>query len=121
MENVGTSTRKTESGYNSSVTFYEAKNCNGCPLKCLCHKAKENRKIEVNHKLNQYRKNARELLTSEAGLYYRSRRPVEPKAVFGQTKANKQYDRFRYFGLEMIKMDFGIFAIAFNIGKNVEL
>ena len=117
MENVGTSTRKSESGYSSTVTFYEAKNCNGCPFKCLCHKAKENRRIEVSHKLNEYRKNARELLTSEEGLYHRSRRPIEPEAVFGQTKANKHYDRFRHFGLEMIKMDFGIFAIAFNIGK----
>jgi len=117
MENTGTSTRKSESGYKSTVTFYETKNCNGCPLKCLCHKAKENRRIEVNHKLNEYRKNARDLLTSKEGLEHRSRRPIEPEAVFGQTKANKQYERFRHFGLEMIKMDFGIFAIAFNIGK----
>ena len=32
-------------------------------------------------------------------------------------KANKQYNRFRHFGLDKIKMDFAIFAIAFNIGK----
>ena len=57
------------------------------------------------------------MLTSEEDLEHRSRRPIEPEAVFGQTKANKQYERFRHFGLEMIKMDFGIFAIAFNIGK----
>jgi hypothetical protein len=43
--------------------------------------------------------------------------PVEPEAVFGQIKANKQYNRFRHFGLDKVKMDFGIFAIAFNIGK----
>jgi len=117
MENAGTATRKSESGYSSTVTFYEAKSCNECPLKCLCHKAKENRRIEVNHKLNEYRKNARNLLTSEEGLYHRRRRPIEPEAVFGQTKANKQYYRFRHFDLELIKMDFGIFAVAFNIGK----
>jgi hypothetical protein len=117
MENVGTSTRKSENGYTSKTTFYEAKNCNRCPLKALCHKSKENRRIEVNHKLNEYRKNARDLLTSEEGLYHRSRRAIEPEAVFGQAKSNKQYDRFRHFGIEMIKMDFGIFAIAFNMGK----
>jgi transposase len=117
MENVGTSKRKSESGYSSTVTFYEAKKCNGCTFKCLCHKAKENRRIEVNHKLNEYRKNARQLLTCEEGLYHRCRRPIEPEAVFGQTKANKHYERFRHFGIEMIKMDFGIFAIAFNLGK----
>ena len=117
MEKVGNSTRKSESGYVSNITFYEAKNCTGCPLKCLCNKAKENRRIEVNHKLNEYRRKARERLTSEEGLLHRSRRPIEPEAVFGQTKANKQYDRFRHFGLDKVKMDFAIFAIAFNIGK----
>jgi len=117
MEKVGTSTRKSESGYVSNTTFYQAKNCNGCPLKCLCYKAKGNRKIEINHKLNEYRQKARELLTSEEGLLHRSRRPIEPEAVFGQTKANKQYYRFRHFELDKVKMDFAIFAVAFNIGK----
>ena len=117
MEKVGTSTRKSESGYVSNTTLYQAKRCAGCPLKCLCHNAKGNRQIEVNHQLNEYRRKARELLTSEEGLYHRSRRPIEPEAVFGQTKANKQYYRFRHFGLDKIKTDFAIFAVAFNIGK----
>ena len=117
MSNVGTAERKSESGYISTVTFYEAKNCTECPLKCLCHKAKENRRIEVNHKLNEHRKKARELLASEEGLLHRSRRPIEPEAVFGQTKANNHYERFRHFDLALIKMDFAIYGIAFNIGK----
>jgi len=117
MEKIGTSKRKSASGYISNTTVYEAKNCTNCPLKCLCHKAKGNRSIEINHKLNEYRKNARERLTSEEGLLHRSRRPIEPEAVFGQTKANKQYSRFRHFQLDKIKMDFAVFAIAFNIGK----
>jgi transposase len=117
MEKAGKSIRKSESGYVSNNTFYEAKNCTGCQLRCLCHKAKENRRIEVNYKLNEYRRKARELLTSEEGLLHRSRRPIEPEAVFGQTKADKHYERLRHFGLDKIKMDFAIFAIAFNIGK----
>ena len=117
MDKIGISTRKSENGYVSNTTIYEAKNCTGCPLKCLCHKAKGNRQIEINHKPGQYRKNARELLTSEEGLFHRRRRPIEPESVFGQTKANKQYNRFRHFGLDKVKMDFAIFAVAFNIGK----
>ena len=117
MNKIGCSTRKSESGYVSNLTLYQAKNCNRCPLKCLCHKAKGNRRIEINYNLNQYRQKARELLTSPKGLLHRSRRPIEPEAVFGQTKANKQYDRFRHFSLDRVKMDFAIFAIAFNIGK----
>ena len=117
MENIGNSTRTSESGYVSKATLYQAKNCNGCPLKCLCHNAIGNRKIEINHQLNQYRRQARELLTSDEGHLHRSKRPIEPEAVFGQTKTNKHYNRFRHFGLDKVKMDFSIFAVAFNIGK----
>jgi len=35
----------------------------------------------------------------------------------GQTKAGKQYDKFRHFGLDKVKMEFAIFAIAFNNEK----
>jgi hypothetical protein len=117
MEKIGNSTRKSESGFISKTSLYEAKNCTGCPLKCLCHKAKGNRRIEINHNLNAHRNKARERLTSEEGLQHRRRRPIEPEAVFGQTKSNKQYNRLRHFGLDKIEMDFAIFAIAFNLGK----
>jgi hypothetical protein len=103
--------------YVSHTTLYRVKNCTGCPLRCLCYQGKGNCQIEINHKLNQYRQKARELLTCEEGLLHRSRRPIEPEAVFGQTKANKQYDRFLHFDLDKVKMDLAIFAVAFNIGK----
>lgn len=117
MEKAGTTTRKSASGYVSNTSIYEAKNCHGCPLKCLCNNAKGNRRIEVNHNLNRHKQKARELLTSEEGRLHRSRRPIEPEAVFGQTKANKQYNRFRHFDKDKVMMDFAIFAIAFNMGK----
>lgn len=44
---------------------------------------------------------------------------MEVEAVFGQIKWNKGYKRFRHVGLEKIIMDFGILAIAFNIGKMI--
>ena len=97
-----------------------AKNCNGCPLRGLCHSAQGPRRIEVNHNLNRLRNQARKLLTSEEGLMHRSRRPIEPEAVFGQTKSNKGYDRFRHFDEEKpekVLSDFAIFAVAFNMQK----
>jgi len=117
MANAGTATRKRESGYVSKAIIYQAENCDCCPLKSHCYPVEGNRRIEINHKLNGYRKKARELLISEEGLKHRRKRSTEPEAVFGQTKANKQYNRFRHFGLDKVKMDFAIFAIAFNIGK----
>jgi len=117
MEKIGTTTRKTDSGYISKISIYEAKNCQDCPLRCMCHNAKTNRRIEVNHNLNRHKQRARELLTSQEGLLHRSRRPIEPEAVFGQTKSNKHYNQFRHFDKDKVMMDFAIFAIAFNLGK----
>lgn len=59
MERVGTARGKTASGYVTESARYRAKNCNGCPLRCRCYKAKADRRIiEVNHKLNQYKRKA---------------------------------------------------------------
>ena len=116
MTRIGTSHLKTASGYRSENARYRAQNCNGCPLRCLCYKAKGDRRtIEVNHRLNGYKRKTRELLTSEEGLKHRGRRCVEPEAVFGQMKFNMAYRRFRHFGKDKVTMDFAFFAIAFNL------
>ena len=118
MTRIGTVHSKTASGYRSESARYRAHNCKGCPLRCLCYKAKGDRRIiEVNHRLNEYKRKARELLTSEDGLKHRGRRCVEPEAVFGQMKFNMAYRRFRHFGKDKVTMDFAFFAIAFNLKK----
>ena len=118
MTRIGTAHSKTASGYRSENARYRAQNCRGCPLRCLCYKDKSDRRtIEVNHRLNEYKRKARELLTSEEGLRHRGRRCIEPEAVFGQMKFNMAYRRFRHFGKDKVTMDFAFFAIAFNIKK----
>ena len=118
MTRTGTSYKKTASGYQGENALYRAQNCKGCPLRCLCYKAREDRRtIRVNHRLNGYKRKAREKLTSEEGLYHRGRRCIEPEAVFGQMKSNMAYRRFRHFGKDKVTMDFAFFAIAFNIKK----
>lgn len=117
MEHLYNTTRKSVSGFISNISVYRAQNCEGCPLRCLCHKSKQTRQIEVNHRLREYKRIARERLTSEEGIRMRKKRPIEPEAVFGQMKSNKSYHRFRHFGKEKVAMDFAIFAIAFNLLK----
>ena len=118
MTRIGTSHSKTASGYRSENARYRAQDCKGCPLRCLCYKSKEDRRIiEVNHRLNDYKRKARELLTSEEGIKHRGRRCIEPEAVFGQMKFNMAYRRFRHFGKDKVTMDFAFFAIAFNLKK----
>lgn len=117
MEHIGRRKSTSENGYISWTDTYKAQRCEGCPLRGRCFKAKGDRIIQVNHKLRKYKEKAFRLLTSDEGLEHRRRRPVEPEAVFGQMKANKNYKRFRHTGFAKVNMDFGIFAIAFNLEK----
>ena len=118
MRRVGTRHDRTESGYVTELAVYRAQRCQGCPLRARCYRKKRgNREIEVSHRLIAYKQRARENLTSEKGLEHRSKRPIEPEAVFGQMKYGMQYKRFRHFGKDKVTMDFAFFAIAFNIKK----
>ena len=118
LEFIGLRHDKTDSGYITESSRYRAANCKVCPLRGECYKAKSNRRIiEVNHRLNEFKRKARERLTSDEGIKHRGRRCIEPEAVFGQMKNNMQYKRFRHFGKDKVTMDFAFFAIAFNIKK----
>ena len=117
MRRIGNRHAKTASGYVSESARYRAVRCEGCPLRCLCFKAKGNRTVELNHRLRKYKQKAKELLCSEEGQKHRGRRCVEPEAVFGQIKYNMNYKRFRHFGKDKVLMDFSFLAIAFNIKK----
>ena len=117
MNRIGTRREKTASGYITESVRYKAQRCEGCPLRGGCFKARGNRIIEVNHRLKQYKRQARERLSSEEGIKHRGRRCIEPEAVFGQMKYNMAYRRFRHVGIDKVTMDFAFFAIAFNIKK----
>ena len=117
MEYKGQKKSKSDLGYVSILKRYQAQNCEGCPLKSQCHKSKANRIIEVNYNLNRYKQKAREKLMSEEGIYHRGRRCIEPEAVFAQIKHNSAWNRFRLRGLEKVKTEFTLVAIAHNLRK----
>ena len=117
MEYKGQKKSKSDLGYVSILKRYQAQNCEGCPLKSQCHKSKANRIIEVNYNLNRYKQKARERLMSEEGIYHRGRRCIEPEAVFAQIKHNSAWNRFRLRGLEKVKTEFTLVAIAHNLRK----
>lgn len=117
MENVGTGTRISSNGYESNITYYQAKRCDGCPLRGSCHQAAGNRKIEINQRLNELKSTAKELLMSDKGLEHRSKRPIEPEAVFGQIKSNNYFNRFTFIGLEKVELELLLMAIGHNFRK----
>ena len=120
MERVGTVHSRTDGGYLTLSGVYRARRCEGCPLRWGCYNSGEPaRTAKANHRLMEYKQQARDRLTSEKGLKHRSKRPIEPEAVFGQVKYDMQYKRFRHFGKDKVTMDFAFFATAFNIKKMI--
>lgn len=117
MNNIGITTQTTATGFRQTVTRYQAANCEGCPLRGACHKSKTNRIIEVNHTLNEHKRKVTERLTSEKGLYYRRRRPVDVEPVFGNIKSNHGFRRFMLRGKEKVLIEAGLLALAHNLRK----
>ena len=117
LERVGQYGRTSELGYVSQITRYQARRCEGCPLRGQCHRGKGNRVLEVNHRLQRLKARARERLLSEEGVHHRRQRAIEPEAVFGQVKSNNRFTRLRLRTLAKAEVDFGLAAVAHNLRK----
>lgn len=117
MPKVGETVQQSENGYRQKKSIYEAPNCDSCPLKGACHKAKGNRRIQVDHNLNRLKTIARNNLLSEEGVKRRKQRPADVEAVFGNLKQNKGFTRFSLRGLEKVEIETGLMALAHNLSK----
>lgn len=117
MNNAGSYTRSTSTGYRQTITCYQAKNCAGCPLKGTCHKGKGNRVIEVNHHLNQLKDKANERLKSEEGIRKRKQRCCDTEPVFANIKHNHHFKRFMLRGIKKVSVETGLLALAHNLRK----
>ncbi len=117
MNYIGTIERKTSTGFTQTIKKYQAQNCNGCPLRGVCHDAKANRTIEINHNLNRHKQIAYEKLTSEEGIQRRKKRCVEVEPIFGNIKNNHHFKRFMLRGKAKVEIEFGLLAIAQNLRK----
>jgi transposase len=117
MRHIGDQRSTTKAGHVQTVSRYQAHNCAGCPLNGACHKAKGNRIIEVNHRLNALKAKARERLTSAEGLMHRSARPVEVESAFGNLKQNKGFTRFMLRGIDKVSLEIGLLSTAINLKK----
>ncbi|MEQ8646293.1 MAG: transposase, partial [Cyclobacteriaceae bacterium] len=117
MDRIEDRKSKTSSSYTQTYTRYQARNCDGCPLRGSCHKAKGNRIVEINQNLNRHKQAVRENLTSEQGLAHRSKRPWDVEATFGSVKHNKGFRRFMLKGIDKVEIEAGLLALAHNLAK----
>jgi len=117
MKRLGEKEEFTDNGYRRVLATYQAINCNGCPIRGVCHNQKNNRIIGISHLGLFYKRRTEELLKSEKGLFYRKKRPSDVESVFANIKQNKKFKRFYLRGLEKVKTEFGLIAIAHNLTK----
>ncbi len=117
MSNIGTHQSKTQTGFIQTITRYQAANCNGCPLRGVCHKSRHNRIIECNHTLRKYKQQVKENLNSEQGIYHRKKRPCDVEPVFGNIKNNHHFKRFMLRSKPKVEIETGLLALAHNLRK----
>lgn len=117
MKRIGTRRQINSDGFTQHYTSYQAQNCQGCPLRGMCHKTQGNRIIEVNHQLRVLKAKARALLHTEEGIRHRKKRPWDVESVFGNIKHNKGFKRFMLKGCDKVEIEAGLLSIAHNLSK----
>lgn len=106
-------------GYISVIREYECTDCTGCPFYQQCCKSTkgENRVIQVNEKLEDYKQQARENLGTEKGNRLKKQRSIEIESCFGDIKHNMNFRRFHLRGLKKVKTEITLVAMAHNLRK----
>jgi hypothetical protein len=119
MSKIGTHMQATRTGFKQTITRYMAKNCEGCPLRGVCHQSKGNRVIEINHNLRRLKQQSNELLKSETGIQKRKQRCFDTEPVFANIKHNHHFKRFMLRGINKVSVETGLLALAHNLRKKV--
>ena len=117
MLNTGTYRQKDKSGHQHTITRYQAQNCEGCPMRGVCHKQQGDRIIEVNHRLRELKAKAAERLRSEEGIRKRKKRCHDVEPIFANWKQNKHFRRFSLRGKDKVIIEIGLIALAHNLQK----
>lgn len=116
MRYIGDKDRTTRNGYLQTYRLYMAANCEGCPMRGPCHKAEGNRVVQRSPNLIRYKKQVKDLLTSDEGIEKRRQR-WQVEAVFGNIKQNKGFRRFNLRGLDKVTIETGLIALAHNLKR----
>ena len=109
--------RKSKSGYESEITYYECESCSGCPHKKNCTRSKGNRKIQVSKKFIEQRQQSLSNITSPIGILLRTNRSIQVEGAFGVIKENYKFRQFMLRGSKKVKTEVTLIAMAYNVNK----
>lgn len=111
-------THKTSStGYRSEITVYECENCQDCPVKAKCTKAKGNRQMYVSKMFVEKRQISHENITTELGILLRVNRSIQVEGAFGVLKNDYNFNRFLTRGKASVKNEFMLLCFGYNVNK----
>lgn len=119
MKNIGIRDRVTTTGFKQTITKYRTTKCTGCPLQLQCNPNSNAKTIDVNHNLNRLKQHADKRLRTTKGIQKRKQRCYDVEPVFAAIKHNHNYKRFMLRGLEKVKIETGLLALAHNLRKKI--
>jgi transposase len=114
---VKTYNKKSATGYVSRVTVYECEDCEGCPYKEKCTRAKSNRRMEVSKTFIEKRLKSYGNITTETGILLRVNRSIQSEGAFGVLKEDRQFDRFLTRGTQNVTTEILLLCFGYNINK----
>lgn len=117
MKHIGWTIEETKGGYAQVIDRYQAKDCDGCFLKGVCHTQKGDRKIEVSLNNQRLKQKAEKRLKSKRGVQKRKQRCFDTEPVFANIKHNHNFKRFMLRGKEKVAIETGLLALAHNLRK----
>lgn len=117
FERMYETTRKSKSGYESTITVYECFHCEGCPHKPLCTKAKGNRRLQISKDFLALRKESYDRITTDWGKTLRMNRSIQAEGAFGVLKEDYGLRRFLRRGKGDVFTEVLLYAMAYNLSR----
>ena len=109
--------RRNQYGYETTSHIYRCtRGCKSCPFRSACMKRSKApyKQIQVNHRLNDYHRQALALITSHEGTEIRVNRSIQAEGAFAQIKANWSFRRFLHSGIKGVHTEWLLMCLAIN-------
>ena len=109
--------RKSKSGFESEITYYECDDCSACAYKKSCTRSKGNRQLRVSKRFIEQRAESLKRITSEQGILLRMNRSIQSEGAFGVVKQDYNFRQFLLRGQVKVTTEIRLLAMAYNINK----
>ena len=74
--------RRSKSGFESQISYYECEGCDGCPGKKQCARSRGNRKLQVSKRFIAQRAESLARIISGKGIMLRMNRSIQVEETF---------------------------------------